>query len=262
MSEFLTALGSVEGGRAVVPEGWGQGRATFGGMVAALMYQAVACQAENQRPLRSMMLSFVGPVSPGELLLDVTLLRAGKSTSQWQCIARQADQVQAVMLVAQGAGRDSAIAVPPAPAAPVMAPEQGTRLPHVPGLTPDFVRHFELSWTEGELPFSGSAEADIGGWMRFRDEPAPLSVPHLLALVDAWPPAVLPMMRRPAPSSSLTWALDMVREDVATQQADQWCHYRAVTDGAADGYVQTGAHVHDRQGNLIAVSRQTVTVFA
>lgn len=262
MSEFRSALESVAAGHAVVPEGWGQGRATFGGMVAAMMYHAVACRAEPQRPLRSMMLSFIGPVAPGPLALEVTLLRAGKSTSQWQCTARQEGQVLAVMLVAQGAGRESAIVVEAAPAAPAKGPDEGFRLPQIPGLTPDFARHFEFSWTEGDLPFSGSAAADIGGWMRFRDEPVPATIPHLLALVDAWPPAVLPMMRAPAPSSSLTWSLEMVCEDLGEQLADQWWHYRAHTDAARDGYVQTGAHVHDGRGKLVAVTRQTVTVFA
>lgn len=48
-----------------IPEKWGQGRATFGGMVAAIMYQRVALHMAADRPVRSIMVSFVAPVAPG-----------------------------------------------------------------------------------------------------------------------------------------------------------------------------------------------------
>ncbi|MCW5503962.1 thioesterase family protein, partial [Pseudomonas aeruginosa] len=37
----------------VVPASWGQGRATFGGLVVALAYEAMLAVVEAGRPLRS-----------------------------------------------------------------------------------------------------------------------------------------------------------------------------------------------------------------
>ena len=50
----------------VVPSSWGQGRASFGGVVAALVFDRMASVVAPDRPMRSMQVSFVGPVTPDE----------------------------------------------------------------------------------------------------------------------------------------------------------------------------------------------------
>ena len=47
-----------------IPAEWAQGRATFGGLVAALQYEALRAQVSADRPLRSLAITFVGPVAP------------------------------------------------------------------------------------------------------------------------------------------------------------------------------------------------------
>ena len=41
-----------------------------------------------------------------------------------------------------------------------------------------------------------------------------------------------------------------------------WFKYKVFTDYAADGYATEYAHLWDDQDRLIAIARQTVTVFA
>lgn len=261
MSEFETMLSGCSANSATILPGWGQGRATFGGLVAALMYRAVSLSVPAPRPLRSLTISFVAPVAPGNIAFDVQLLRVGKSASQLLCLAKQDDQTVAVMQVSQGDARDSTISVEPPAAATFAAPEQCVALPFAQGITPDFTGHFNMHWAKGSLPFCGSPEADIGGWIRFKDEVGVANIEHLLALVDGWPPAVLPMFKRPAPISSLSWTLELYG-DPSVQKGSDWWHYLARTDIAQEGYAGIGAEMRDAHGNLVAISRQTVSIFA
>src|SRR5690606_2860286 len=89
----------------VMPEGWGQGRATFGGLVAAVLYAHMEHQIEAIRLPRSLSLSFVGPVAPGPVELETEILREGRGVTQAQSRLRQNGQVQAVMLGSFGASR-------------------------------------------------------------------------------------------------------------------------------------------------------------
>ena len=49
----------------VVPGLWGQGRATFGGLVAAMLYEAMRLKVPAGRPVRSLSVTFVGPLLMG-----------------------------------------------------------------------------------------------------------------------------------------------------------------------------------------------------
>jgi acyl-CoA thioesterase len=102
----------------------------------------------------------------------------------------------------------------------------------------------------------------MGGWVRLRDETEAQAVSeaHLLALVDAWPPAVLPHLSAPAPGSSLTWTIEFV-QPVADLTTLDWCLYRAQIEHARDGYGHVSAALWTAEGELLAISRQTVTVF-
>jgi len=88
-----------------------------------------------------------------------------------------------------------------------------------------------------------------------------VSVADLLGLVDSWPPAVLPMLKAPAPGSSMTWTLEFM-PGATFGSGQQWWQYLAETEWAAEGYAHTRARVWDERGKLVAISRQTVTVFA
>src|SRR5690606_20158572 len=66
-----------------VPAVWGQGRAAFGGVAAALVYAAMRRAVPAERPVRSLAITFVGPlVVDLEVSLEVEILRQGKSVSQ------------------------------------------------------------------------------------------------------------------------------------------------------------------------------------
>lgn len=244
-----------------IPEHWGQGRATFGGMVAAAMYERIALQVAPDRPLRSMMVSFVAPVVAGRLGIVVNILRQGKGATQIQATAYQDEQTCAVVLASFGGGRESSVHVAAAGAPDIRLPGEVQPFPFIPGLTPDFTQHFDYRYTVGQMPFMGSDLAEIGGWIALRAaRETPASVAEILALLDAWPPAVFSMLKQPASGSTLTWNISFI-DPAPTCRADDWWQYQAAIQHSAGGYSHIDARLWDKHGNPTVISRQTVSVF-
>jgi acyl-CoA thioesterase len=244
-----------------IPAGWTQGRANFGGLVAALMYARIDALIDDARTLRSATVSFVGPVAIGPATVKAELLRHGKSVTQAEARIIQNGEVVAVMLACLGAARESSIKVA-AEAAPVFkAPDECFALPYVAGVTPEFTQHIDFRWAHGDVPFSGSALPELGGWMRLKENRGEVDWLDIFMLVDTWPPALLPVVKVLSPGSSMTWTLEPVYLP-KNKTANSWWQYRAITNYAADGYGNCEARIWDDEGNLVAISRQVVVVFA
>ncbi|MBC7210246.1 MAG: thioesterase family protein, partial [Pseudomonas sp.] len=65
-----------------VPAGWAQGRAVFGGLMAAMVHEAMRQKLGDDRPVRSLAITFVGPAAPDmPISLEVEVLREGKAVS-------------------------------------------------------------------------------------------------------------------------------------------------------------------------------------
>ena len=190
------------------------------------------------------------------------MLREGKAVSQVLGRAVQNGQVVTLVQGSFGAAHVSAVRVEAEPAPELPPVEACQELPYISGATPEFTRHLVMRWGIGGLPFSGNTSRQMGGWVRQRGEVdrEPVTVSHLLALVDAWPPAVLPHLNRFAPGSSLTWTIEFV-QPLPIIDTHEWCRYRAVIEHAQDGYGHCAAALWTGNGELIALSRQTVTVF-
>lgn len=261
-SELIAAVRDNPGS-VTIPAEWSQGRACFGGLMAALNYEAMRAQVPEGRPVRSLAITFVGPAEPGvPISFEVEILRHGKAVSQVLGRAVQNGQVTTLMQGSFGASRESMISVK-ADAAPDLKPVDACpELPFVSGIMPEYLRFMEIRWALGGLPFSNTPSPAVGGYARFSDtsQSEPMTEAHILALVDTWPPAVLPHLNRPAPGSSLTWTIEFVQPQPVLDTL-QWCSYRAVIEHARDGYGHTAAAMWTPEGELIAISRQTVTVF-
>ncbi len=261
-SELIQAARS-NSNAIVVPATWGQGRAVFGGVVAALAFEAMRSKVEAGRPVRSLATTFVGPFEPEvPASFEAELLREGKAVSQVFCRVVQKGQVVALVQGSFGGSRQSVVQMAAEPAPDMKPAEDCFELPFIPGVTPEFTRHLAMRWAIGGMPFSGSRERDMGGWVRFRGEVErePVTEAHLLALVDAWPPATVPHLPAPAPGSTLTWTIEFV-QPLPTLDTHDWCKYRARIEHASDGYGHAAAALWTPDGELVAMSRQTVVVF-
>jgi acyl-CoA thioesterase len=260
-AELLQALAESPVNEVTIPETWAQGRAGYGGLVAALVYEGMKELVAEGRPVRSLAITFVGPVAPGQpVSVEAKVLREGKAVTQMFGQAVQNGEVMCIVQGSFGAGRESVVNVEAEPAPTVKAPDDITEMPFIKGLQPDFLQYFSVRWAIGDYPFTNSRKREIGGWMRLKEQAGPLDASHVIGLVDVWPPAVLPHLASRAPGSSLTWTIEFVQPQPALA-GDDYLLYQASIDHARDGYGHTSARVWTPTGELVAISRQTVAVF-
>ncbi len=242
-----------------ISEDWMQGRAGYGGLVAALVYESMRQQFENEVPIRCLQISFVGPVSADTLEISSEVLRQGKSVSQVLGRGCQNGETRIAVLGSFGQGRDSAIQVDDARREAPEQPESLESMPYVEGFTPRFTRHFDFRYAT-PMPFAGTDQTSLRGYVRYREPEPQIREAQLLGLIDAWPPTTLPMLKTPVPASSLSWTVEFV-QPMPSLKADEFCQYQADIIHASAGYGHTRAKIWNMQGELLAISQQTVTQF-
>ncbi|MBR9985476.1 MAG: thioesterase family protein [Desulfosarcina sp.] len=262
-STLIASVGSESPATGLqLPEDWMQGRAGYGGLAAALALKAMRSHVPPARKVRSLLVSFVGPVGAEEFSIRTRVLRAGKAVTHIEAKLVQLEAVRCVVLGSFGGDRESAIRIDPAPQPEMAVPADALELPYIEGLTPAFTRHFTYRWALGELPFSGRGGHEIGGWIQFRESTDCLTEEWLVALADAWPTPVLAMLTSPAPASTVTWEMGFVHLDRQACTENDWWGYRSTVDSAENGYVHERGAIWDPEGRLAVYSRQTATVFA
>lgn len=253
--------------RFTVTPDWLQGRTTFGGLLSLLAVQAMRDVCGNNWPLRALQTNFVGPVVAGDFYADITLLRQGKNIRQVQCHVTQEDadgnvQVGGVLIGVFGTGRDSTLpALMPQMPEVSKSVDEAMLLPFIPGLTPDFTQHLEFRFGEGGLPFTGAADWFSRTYLRLRQAQGIDAELMSVLLSDAGPTPALARLNRPAPASSVSWALELrpITDDVAHDGI-----WRMDKDALAvgEGYVNERTSLWTPSGQLAALGYQVVAVYA
>lgn len=242
---------------ALVPEGWGQGRAAFGGLTVAYAVRALEDGIPEGRRIRSVSATFFSPALVGELEIVRVASRVGRAATLAEAHVRQGDELRLSVTAVFGEDRATAIDVPAPPTSPPGEP--GPVLPYVPGVTPEFTRNFAYRFHAGGLPFSGAEHAAFAGDVRARD-PGPVDAGVVLALLDAWPAPALSLLRAPAPASTVSWLVGFVAAP-SGDAADTW-RYEAGTPAAGQGYATVEAGLRRADGALVAWSRQVQVEFS
>ncbi|HEX3912133.1 MAG TPA: thioesterase family protein [Steroidobacteraceae bacterium] len=260
---FSETLASIRphgaGVSAVIGEDWSQGRATFGGLVAALGNEAMRRLVPAARALRGLETTFVGPAPAGDVRIDAEVLRVGKTVTVAGARLSSDGKAAATLTGVYGAARATALTITPA-VAPGLPRAEELPDPNVPGMGgPSFLRHFDFRWAEGTPPFSASPLRTSKIYVRHRDT-APLSESHLVALIDCIPSVILQLLSAPTPSSSLTWSVQFLghHDGFAT---DAWWRIDAEVNSAGEGYSCESCVLLDPNGAPAAIARQMVAVF-
>lgn len=266
LDDLINAMDQDPGQALTVPTSWSQGRTVYGGLTAALihhcMQQKIKQVAPNEaRPLRYLNLSFIGPIQADQALtIEVEPLRSGRSATQFAARVIQQDQVCVMAQGCFGVARESIVHLTQQHQHAMPVPKKASFLPMVPKVVPKFLQHLELNLQHGRWPFMRGDLAELHGWMRFKQTPQRFSDSHLIALIDAWPCTVLQQLKKPVAASTMSWNLEFT-QTASQPQPEDWLSYQASTSHAAHGYVFGDAKVWNQQGELLAVSRQTVGVF-
>jgi len=246
----------------IIPDDWMQGRTAYGGLIASIALASMRKHVAQERKVRSLFVSFVGPVSPEPFFVKTKLLRSGKSVSTVESKLIQNDNVCCTAVGSFGGDRDSKIEIEPIERIQMLEPSKALELPYIDGMTPAFTRHFDYRLAVGELPFSGKSSKEIAGWISFREETICLTEEWLIALADAWPTPVLSQLTEPAAASTLAWSLGFVHLNRNTCSQNDWWSYHCLIDSAERGYAHERSTIFDPEGNLALYSHQTTTVFA
>ncbi|WP_419570627.1 thioesterase family protein [Rheinheimera sp.] len=260
MQQFSTA--QSEQVQIEVPVGWGQGRALFGGMAAALAAQHLLNGPVSAAEIRSLTVSFVAPLEPGTATVSRRILRQGKSVTQALVEIEQHGQVALVLLASFGVARPSKLDLPLLPELQQnsISQHKGWQMPAAPGV-PEFTQHIDFMLDAGAWPYSGGRQRVLAGRNRLKAHQGEAGLPELLALIDAWWPVSLGLLPQPAPASSLTWTLELLPGWTGFNGEQYWS-YAAEIEQGADGYHLISSRLWNPAGALVGLSRQVVTVFA
>jgi acyl-CoA thioesterase len=262
--KFHEVLDTVEragrGWTAVIPPGWMQGRAIYGGVQVALAVRAMRGVIGPALPLRSLHATFVAPLHTGQVRLRTDMLRTGRSVSHVHCGLLLDDGAVACTVVAiYGAARPSSFAREiPRPRVAV-GPEALVDMPYRPGQSPTFLQHMQVRWVGNAYPGTGQAEPRTLVYARLRESGC--SAEEALAgLADIIPTPALSTLHKPAPASSLNWMLEFVR-DPREFEVTGWTLIDTDARAGRDGYVSQTSVLWGPCGHAYTVSHQTVAIF-
>jgi acyl-CoA thioesterase len=259
MSYFETDTAVTDEGDGVfsadINERWWVVRGPHGGYLAAILLRALMERlSDDSRPPRSLTIHYVAAPKKGPVTIETTIEREGKnSTFLFARMLQDGKTMANAMAVFSKAwtGFDFFDATMPE----TVPPEEGFPVKGLDG-TPPFLNNFDMRWTLGETPMSGSDQALVGGWMRL-DEPLVADYPSIACLMDAGPPAIFPRVteRVIAPTLDLTIHF---RTPVPLPNAGPEDFYlgKFWSVMGHDGFFEEDGQLWSADGVLIAQSRQ------
>jgi acyl-CoA thioesterase len=267
MSKFLQLLNSVQAGDQLgrysveIDAAWMQGRTTFGGLTAALIIHAIQQQVPADRALRSLSVSFIGPVPVGAHEIRIRTLREGGSVSHYHGEMVCDGEVTASLSAAFGKSRDSRLSVSGPRMPNVPRPAELQPMPNNPNAL-GFLTLFDLRFVSGAPPFSNAEKPDFSLWLSFLED-TPSTLAAIVALADVPPMPGINMLRPAGAGSSLSWYLEFPNPVVDSEAGDSsaWLFYDYRAQSAADGYFHNYATVWSENGTPILYSRQVATLF-
>ena len=257
LAEALDAARPLDQGfEADVPDAWLQGRTAYGGFSSALALAAAKqLGGAELPPLRSVQISFVGPLS-GTVQTTARQLRKGRNAT-W--IGAEVTGAAGLGLVAQFVFMGSVASALQLEAVPVpdnlIALERAVPIPSGSGpayLGPNFECRFATPRYDPPRP-------EICWWLRLRDGAELDPTVGLILCGDAIPPGVMPLMERRVPLSSLTWQVNLLTPAPATD--DGWWLLRTRGDYAAAGNSSQTMELWNSRGQAMAMGTQSVALF-
>jgi len=237
---------------------WLQGRTSYGGWASAVAYN-VARRLGLERsgampPLRSAMISFVGPIW-AEMEARPRVLRSGR-TATWITVDLVCnDEVSLTATFLFMNPRESHVSVLNMPPPPVT--HQPGELPRsVYGATPaDFVKRFQTH--PARLDYGGAPE--VIQWVRYLDRDGLDGTSELLMIGDFSPPGCAASIKEVGGMCSLTWQLNLIGE--VPDIGDRFWLVGTTSHDTRDGANTQLMQVWDPDGNPVAAGQQETAIF-
>jgi len=240
--------------RSIVPAGWEQGRGAFGGLVLGTLARAmIASEPDSNRALRFLSGEIGAPVLVGETRIEVTVLRRGKNLTNLDArLVQNGDVVARASAGLSAARATSGDSISPEPPAipPASVPVRGM----IGDFIPSFTEHFEYRST-GPVPFSGSPTPVVEGYVREKVVPTRVDAPMMVALLDAYWPAIFSSETRRRAATTVAFNAQLLG-DVTKLDPEVPLFHRASVVALRDGFfVEMRELWHE--GVLVGMNQQT-----
>jgi acyl-CoA thioesterase len=236
---------------------WWVFRGPHGGYLTAIILRALTELVDDEeRSVRSFTTHFVAPPKEGPVEVAAVIERSGRSITYVSARLVQNGETMATSVAAFAKPWESDISFDFAPAPEVPSVEESTRLPDSAPMLPTFVQNFDMYWAIGPMPYSGSEETTVGGWLRLKEVDR-LDAPAIACLLDAWAPAVLPRATGPvvAPTIDITMHFRRPLPPTAVSPDDHFL-FRLTSRIAHEGYFEEDGELWGPGGELVAQVRQ------
>jgi acyl-CoA thioesterase len=233
--------------------GWWIQRGPNGGYLAAILLRAIRAEvADDARATRSFTVHYLRPPVEGAAEVDVRIERTGRSLSTVTARLLQGGETAAIAIAALGTDRVGAVDFDDTVMPEVAPPDRCPTMPQPAAISIPMRERYESRLAIGADLFGEGRTARTGGWMRLADG-EPLDELVVVALTDAWPPAVFTRSTTPmaVPTIDLTVHL---RHPVADPGG--WCLVAFQTRLSGSGYLEEDGEVWSEDGKLLALSRQ------
>lgn len=243
--------------RLPVPEGWGQGKATFGGLVVGACVRSMERRVTDpRRVLRAFSAQLIGAPRPGEATLRLRLLRASGSVSTWTADLEQGGEVMTHVVGVFGAAR------PVQPAwveleRPVAPPWAEVPALEMAGFAPEFTQFFEFR-SVGAVPFSGSTAPSLG-YIRPRVPGRRRDGGFLACMTDCWWLACITHLDEPRPAATLTLNAE-VHGTLDGLDPDAPLLHRGRSLALREGYSTETRELWGADGRLLVTATELVTI--
>jgi hypothetical protein len=259
--------------RAVIPDGWQQGRGAFGGLVLAILLRAIehaeaAARPAVPRSARTLTGDLCGPVVPGAVDIVVRTLRRGKNQSNLSAELTQEGAVLATAtavlspprLSSAGADARALPAYAPPPPPPLSTPWSAQPMsPIAPPIAPVFAQHYEYRpISGGPTGFAATGDAFAEGWIRERAILPALDAPALIGRLDAWWPTLFALDGAPRPCATISFT-GQILVDPATLSPDEPLRHRARLAALHDGFFVELRELW-RGDRIVALNQQTFAI--
>lgn len=230
----------------------------FGGLIAAVLLNAVWVHPARLGEPIALTVNFTGPIADGEFLVTTRIIRTNRSTQHWYVELTQGDQVgataTAVFAVRRETWSATEIDFP-------MVPTAATIEREAPVEQAQWTKAYDMRFAQGHLDLSQEEtgrDSVSSVWMR-DEPPRPLDFISLAALCDAFFPRIFIRRPRWIPASTVS----LTTYFHADSDALKGQHERAVLGTAralhfGKGYFDQTAQIWSDDKTLLATSHQVV----
>ena len=238
---------------AELHERWSSLVGIHGGYTAAIVANAMTASVDDpSRALRSFATQFASVPRPGQVDIEVTVERTGKSMTTTSARVLQEGRVLQVAHAASSTTR------------PGLAYDDHVRPRDAdPGDTPRFaspggVGHFrnvDVRLDPDVVPFGGGDAAWVAAWIRpLEDEP--IDAAWVVAMCDLLPPAVFSRTTAPVNAASIDYGVHLATGEPSVPSGE-YVYLSCHSPLADEGFAVEDATMWAPDGRVLAVARQT-----